>query len=115
MPVLTATSTFTAGASTATFTPVPAGATGITVITPRHAGEDVVLLLSRTGATLDGVQADVYAVDQHLVSHFDSSGGASAVWQTSGIAPGVYYLKFTVFWSDGSQEAGLVRKVVLRP
>jgi hypothetical protein len=75
----------------------------------------VTLLLSRAGATVAGLQADVYAVDQHLVSHLDSSGGSSAVWQTGGIAPGVYYIKFTVSWTDGTEEAGLVRKVVLRP
>lgn len=117
--------------ATATFTPVPPTATPvlsptatsipsaiangkIIVTIPDHAGGDVTLVLSKPGASVDHVSCDVYAVDHHRISHWETNGGQSAVWHTGNVAPGLYYLKFNVYWSDGAVDADLVRKVVLR-
>jgi hypothetical protein len=55
----------------------------------------------------------VYRVDQRLIAVLDLDGQAIPAWSTTGIAPGLYFIRLTADYLDGTQAVSTHKIVVL--
>jgi hypothetical protein len=78
---------------------------------PVHNGDYLVLY---SDVPLSSSHWEVYRMDQRRIAELNFSSQAMPQWSTTGVAPGLYFIRLTSVYLDGSTHVSTHKIVVLQ-